>query len=159
MLYEVKFPDGQVIEFPDGQVKEYAANIIAENLLTQVDEDGYSLTMMKDILASQKDAQIVVPIDSANVIMANGQSRPRKTTKGWKLLVLWEDGLKSWIPLKDMKESHPFEVAEFARSQDIDKEPAFNWWVPYTLKKHAMIISKIKACIQKTTHKYGIEIP
>ena len=87
MLYEV--------EFPDGQVKEYAANIIAENLLTQVDEDGYSLTMMKDILASQKDAQIVVPIDSANVIMANGQSRPRKTTKGWKLLVLWEDGLKS----------------------------------------------------------------
>ena len=103
MLYEVEFPDGQVIEFPDGQViefpdgqvKEYAANIIAENLLTQVDEDGYSLTMMKDILASQKDAQIVVPIDSANVIMANGQSRPRRTTKGRKLLVLWEDGLKS----------------------------------------------------------------
>ena len=28
------------MEFPDGQVKEYAANIIAENMLTQVDSDG-----------------------------------------------------------------------------------------------------------------------
>ena len=36
------------VEFPNGQVKEYAANIIAEDMLTQVDEDGFSLTMMKD---------------------------------------------------------------------------------------------------------------
>ena len=68
-----------------------------------------------------------------------------------------------WFKVMDTfegyEESHLFEVAEFARSQDIDKEPAFNWWVPYTLKKRAMIISKIKACIWKTTHKYGIEIP
>ena len=48
-------PDGQVagtyddnpflntiiyeVEFPDGQVKDYAANVIAENMLTQVDSD------------------------------------------------------------------------------------------------------------------------
>ena len=35
-----------VEEFPDGQVKEYAANIIAENMLTQVDSDGMSTTLM-----------------------------------------------------------------------------------------------------------------
>jgi hypothetical protein len=27
------------VEFPDGQIKKYAANIIAENMLTQVDSD------------------------------------------------------------------------------------------------------------------------
>ena len=59
-------PDGQVtgtydnnpflnsimydVEFPDGQVKEYAANIIAENMLTQVDPDGMSTTLMEAIV-------------------------------------------------------------------------------------------------------------
>ena len=33
------------VEFPDGQVREYAANVIAENMLTQVDSDGFTLTM------------------------------------------------------------------------------------------------------------------
>jgi hypothetical protein len=41
MIYEV--------EFPDGQLKEYAANVIAENMLSQVDSDGFSLTMMEAI--------------------------------------------------------------------------------------------------------------
>jgi hypothetical protein len=41
MIYEV--------DFPNGNVKEYAANIIAENMLTQVNSDGNSLTMMKGI--------------------------------------------------------------------------------------------------------------
>ena len=59
-------PDGQVtgtsdnnpylnsiiydVEFPDGQVKEYAANIITENMLTQVDSDGMSTTLMEAIV-------------------------------------------------------------------------------------------------------------
>jgi hypothetical protein len=36
MIYEV--------ELPDGQSKAYAANVIAENMLTQVDSDGFSRT-------------------------------------------------------------------------------------------------------------------
>ena len=39
------------MEFPDGQVKEYAANIIAENMLTQVDSD----TLMEAIVDHQRD--------------------------------------------------------------------------------------------------------
>ena len=35
------------MEFPDGQVKEYAAKIIAENMLMQVDSDGMSTTLME----------------------------------------------------------------------------------------------------------------
>eukprot|EP00980_Cylindrotheca_fusiformis_P000893 scaffold235_cov88-Cylindrotheca_fusiformis.AAC.1 len=58
-----------------------------------------------------------------------------------------------------MKESHPVETAEFARARGIDKEPAFAWWVPYTLRKRDIILSKIKSRIRKTNRKYGIEIP
>ena len=59
-------PDGQVtgtydsnrclnsiiydVEFPDGQVKKYAANIIAEKMLTQVDSDGMSTTLIEAIV-------------------------------------------------------------------------------------------------------------
>ena len=49
---------------------------------------------------------------------------------GWKLLVKWSDGSETWVPLKDMKESHPLEVADFAKARGIADEPAFSWWVP-----------------------------
>ena len=32
------------VELADGRIKEYGANIFAENMLTQVDSDGFSLS-------------------------------------------------------------------------------------------------------------------
>ena len=93
------------------------------------------------------------------MITNTGQRRLRKTTTGWKLLIQWSNDSETWIPLKDMKESHPCETAEFARARGIADEPAFAWWVPYTLRRREIILAKIKARIRKTTHKYGIEIP
>ena len=151
MVYEV--------EFPDGQVKEYAANLIAENMLTQVDSEGFSLMLMKAIIDYKKDESMAISKTDKYVITSQGGKKPRKTTTGWSLLVKWADDSESWIPLKDLKESNPCEVAEFAKARGIDDEPAFAWWVPYTLRKRDVILSKIKARIRKTTHKYGIEIP
>ena len=71
----------------------------------------------------------------------------------------WADDSETWVPLKDLKESHPVEVAEFAKARGITDEAAFIWWVRYTLRKRDVILSKVKARICKTTHKYGIEIP
>ena len=50
-------------------------------------------------------------------------------------------------------------TAEFAKARNIEDGPAFAWWVPYTLRKRDIILSKMNARIRKTTHKYGIEIP
>ena len=147
------------VEFPDGQVKEYAANVIAENMLTQVDSEGFSLTMMEGIVDYEKDESNAVSKQDKYVVTRRGQRRLRKTTVGWKLLVRWKDGSETWIPLKDMKESHPVEVAEFAKARGIADEPAFAWWVPYTLRKRDVILSAVKQRVRKTTHKYGIEIP
>jgi hypothetical protein len=111
MIYEV--------EFPDGQVKEYAANVIAENMLTQVDEDGFSLTMLDAIIDYRKDEAVAVPKVDMHVVTPRGQKKLRKTTTGWSLLVKWTDQSETWIPLKDLKESHPCETADFAKTHGI----------------------------------------
>jgi len=62
-----------------------------------------------------------------------GGRRMHHTTCGWNLLVLWKDGIEQWIPLKDLKVSHPVETAEFTKARGFTDEPAFVWWVPYNL--------------------------
>ena len=58
-----------------------------------------------------------------------------------------------------MKEPCPVEVAEYERARGIDKEPAFERWLPHTLEKRQVILAALKKRIRKTTQKYGIEIP
>jgi hypothetical protein len=147
------------VEFPDGQTKEYAANTIAENMLSQIDDDGYSTALMQGIIDFKKDDATAVPKSDKWVVTARGQRRLRMSTAGWKLLVQWRDSSETWVPLKDMKESHPVETAEFARARGIDDEVAFAYWVPYTLRKRDVIISAVKARLKKTSHKYGLEVP
>lgn len=151
MVYEV--------EFMDGTIQEYSANLIAENMLTQVDEEGFSITMMEAIIDHRKDEAVAIPKNDAFVVTRTGTKRRRKTTQGWELLIKWKDGSETWIPLKDMKLSHPVEVAEYAKARCIDDEPAFAWWIPYTLRKRDVILSAIKTRVRKVTHKYGIEMP
>ena len=43
------------VEFPDGTVKEYAANIIAENILRQVDPFGRYTHVMDGIIGHKKN--------------------------------------------------------------------------------------------------------
>ena len=83
----------------------------------------------------------------------------RKTTTGWSLLVQWKDESESWIPLKDLKESHPIELTEYASARGIADEPAFKWWVSYTLRKRDVIVSSVKLRIRKTTRKVVWETP
>ena len=78
---------------------------------------------------------------------------------GWKILTRLKDQSEMWVPLSQLKESSLVQVALFASSRGIDNEPAFSWWVPYTLKKVDLIICQIKARMKVTTHKYDIEIP
>ena len=83
------------VEFTDGSVREYSANIIAKNMLTQVDEDGYSLTMMNAIINHEVDPAVAVSKEDGFVISKRGNKMLRKTTAGWRLLVQWKDKLES----------------------------------------------------------------
>ena len=146
------------VEFPDGAVKQYAANTIAENMYSQVDHQGYSTTILDSIVDYSKDGTAVTA-DNQYVTTRSGRRRLRQTTTGWKFLVLYKDGSEQWVPLKILKETNPIEVAEFAKAREIDHEPAFTWWVPFTLRKRDRIISAVNSRVRKTSSKYGIEIP
>jgi hypothetical protein len=86
------------------------------------------------------------------MITKNGNPIPRKTTKGWYLLIFWEDSLSTWEPLGDIEESHLIEVAEYAIANKLETQPAF-------LKKRNHIIAAIKSRCKKKASKFGIEIP
>ena len=63
------------VEFDDGQVREYAANLIAENILTQVDSEGYSTTLMEAIIDHRKDPSKAVAVSDGFIVSRGGQRR------------------------------------------------------------------------------------
>jgi hypothetical protein len=73
--------------------------------------------------------------------------------------VRWKDGSTSSKALKDLKESNPVEVAEYAVGAKLVSEPAFAWGVPFTLKRRERIIAKIDSQFAKKTHTFGIAVP
>ena len=146
------------VVFDDGEVKQYAANIIAENLYAQVDPDGH-VHQLLDGIVGHKMMEDAVKKEDKYLYTKQGARKLRKTTVGWKLLVSWKDGSESWIPLKDLKESNPVEVADYAEKVGIANEAAFAWWVPFTRRKRDAIIGLVKARVLKRTHKYGVEVP
>ena len=146
------------VRFPDGAVKQYASNVIAENLYAQVDMEGHSYLMLESIIDHRKNEEAINKKDQY-FTTRSGQRRLRRTTKGWELCVLWKSGMEQWMPLKDLKASNPIEVADYAAANDLIEEPAFKWWVPYTLRRRDQIVSKVISRVKKRTHKYGVRIP
>lgn len=145
------------VEFPDGAHAEYAANVIAENMYSQCDIDGNQYLLLATIVDHRTNGHAVAKADG--MINVKGKQCRRKTTKGWELCCEWRDGSTSWEPLSRLKESNPVNVAEYAVSRNIQDEPAFAWWVAYTLKKRNRIIAAVNARYRKRTHKFGVEVP
>ena len=57
----------------------------------------------------------------------NGNRRRQQTTTRWELCLKWRYGSSNWISLKDLKNSYPLEVANYAVTNIIQHEPAFVW--------------------------------
>ena len=146
------------VEFMDGSRAKYSANTIAENMFAQVDSEGRQFLLIDEI-SDHKADQSALRIEQGFHVSKNGNRTPKRTTRGWKLLVQWRDGTSDWVPLKDLKDSNPVEVAEYAVSNGIDSEPAFHWWVKPTLRRRDRIVSKVKNRYWKITHKFGFELP
>jgi hypothetical protein len=130
------------VEFVDGAEAKYSANVIAENMWAQCDIDGNQYQLLDTIIDHKPDGHAVKRADG--FVILNGQKHMRKTTKGWQLCIQWKDSTTSWERLADLKESNPVETAEYAVARGIQDEPAFNWWVNFTLKKREHIISAVK---------------
>ena len=132
------------VEYLDGERASLAANNIAENLFAQVDNEGNRQVLMDEIIGHRTNEHAVKQQD-VFITTNTGTKRRKETTKGWELLVRWKDGGTDWIALKDIKESYPVQVAEYAVSSRISEEPVFAWWSSSVLKKRNRIIAKTKS--------------
>lgn len=146
------------VEFTDGTREKYQANVIAENIFAQVDDEGRTHMVLEEIVDHVKDGS-AVPISDGMIRSANGTMKPKKTTRGWKLVCLFRGGCQELVDLKTLKESNPIELAEYAVAHRLVEEAAFKWWVPHVLKRRNRIISKLKSRYWRTTHKFGIRLP
>ena len=145
------------VEFDNGDVENYSANLIAECVYSHIDSDGYTRHVISEIIDHRKDNTAVRADDAT--ITRNGRTYPKRTTKGWQLCIQWNDGSTSWESLKDLKDSDPVLIAEYAVQNKIQHEPAFSWWVPFTIKQRNRIIQAAKKRYFRINQKYGIEIP
>lgn len=112
MLYTILYD----VEFPDCQVVAYTANIIAENLPSQVDDEGFPLTTLECILDHRKSLS-VLGRDGAYTTNSRGVQRLRKITQGWDLNVRWQDKAEQWIPLLVLKESSHVDIALYSKAR------------------------------------------
>jgi len=145
------------VEFEDGHVESYYANQIAEAIYATVDDEGFAYSEVKEIVDHMKDGK-AIQIDDG-FVMLRGKKIPKRTTKGWYICVEWKDGSTAWLDLKDVKESNPVLLAEYAVANKLVSEPAFQWWVPYTLKKRDRIIKALKKRYFRKMEKFGLELP
>jgi hypothetical protein len=76
------------VQFPDGHLEEYAANVIAESLYSQLDNEGNQFLLLQEIVDHKKDAQALSKDDMwIQGTGGSGNRHMKKTTKGWKLCV------------------------------------------------------------------------
>ena len=61
--------------------------------------------------------------------------------------------------MKLLKETNPVDVADYVVANKIASEPAFSWWVPFTLKTRSRIIASVNKRYMSRTHKFGIRVP
>ena len=146
------------VKFPGGLIHEFTANIVAANLYAKVDDDGNNFLLVKQIVGHRKNGDAVPKEDGFHVGL-NWNRHPKRTTKGWEIAVELVDGSQVWMPLKDVKDGYPIDLAEYAVAQQIETEPAFHWWVPQTRNHMQRMINKVKKKYWKTTSKFGIRLP
>lgn len=147
-----------IVKLPNDTYRRYTANQIAQAMYSQVDSEGNVHQFMEEIIGHRKGDDAVTKEDGY-WISKGGNKTPKRTTAGWEICIKWKTGEIEWVSLKDIKDSNPIELAEYAVRNRISDEPAFRWWVPTVIKTRQSVIGKVKKRYWATTHKFGIRLP
>ena len=97
------------VEYQDGHTAALAVNLIAENLFTQVDEDGNRSVLFDKIVDVRIYGTQVLQQD-AFVTKSSVTQRRVKTTNGWEVNLKWKDGSTTWNKLEDIKDLYPVQL-------------------------------------------------
>ena len=114
-----------VVVFKYGTETEVAANTIAQSMYAQCDPDGNTHVLFECITNLRWITNALCYADHT-VKKVDGRTFLRQSTFRWKLCVLWKDSFTSWENLSDLMDSHPLETVEYAVSQSLERDPAFN---------------------------------
>ena len=116
-----------------------SANLIAENISVQINKKGNRYVLM-DKITDHCFFEAAVNIQDAFVTISSSTKRRSLTTQGVSLYIKWYNVNTIWVPLKDVKEDHLVQLAEYAVADKISIDPAFACWVPHYLKRRNHII-------------------
>ena len=72
------------VEFSDFQVKEHAANMMAKDVLTRVDSEGFSLILIESMVDWKQDESMIEMIDKCS-ITSSIQRRSRNAALMWSM--------------------------------------------------------------------------
>ena len=89
------------VEFEDGIMSTYSANVIAEIVYAQFDDEGYQYLLFVSILDHNTYGH-ALPVADKDVVV-RGRSPKLKTTKGWHFCVQCKDGTTTWERLSDLR--------------------------------------------------------
>ena len=130
------------VELLDRRIDILTANIIDKNLLEQVDDDGHRHLLMDEIENHRREESDITK-SQGTLTTESGMQRKKQAMVGWEFYVRWKGGSGDWIAMKDLKDSYPVPLADYAMANDIQDDPDFAWWVPFTLRKRISNIKKI----------------
>ena len=101
--------------------------------------NGHNVILFRSLLDHKSDMN-AFQINDGFMKSNSSNSKRKKTTRVWQLLVEWFDRTMTWEKLSYLKYSYPVQVAEYASENRITDEPAFAWWARYILKKRRAIL-------------------
>ena len=74
------------VEYPDGTTEQLVDNIIAENMMSQVDSEGYHYQVLTEVTDHKKDDSAIAKVGGF-IESSIGNLQQKMMTCVWKLLV------------------------------------------------------------------------
>ena len=114
--------------------EQHTANIRAKNMLSKVESEFHHYKLLTEVTDHKRDDRNITN-ENGFIKSSNGNLHWKRKNRSCKILVEWKYGSFDWVPLKDLKQSNPVELAEYAVTNEISDETALSWWVKETLRR------------------------
>jgi hypothetical protein len=126
-------------------------------MYTQINTEGKQYRFFVGIINHRKNSKAIDKAYQYSVM--HGKQAKKRTTAGWQFEVEWKDGTTSWLPLKELKETNPVKVSNYAIANSIDSKPNLNWWTKDLLHKQKRLIKLSQKRAIQTGYELGLRLP
>ena len=80
--------------------------------MSQVESECNHYKVFTEMTDQNNDDSAIANVDGF-IKYISGNLHRNRTTHGWKILVEWKDISADWVPLKELKQSNPLDMAEY----------------------------------------------